>query len=96
MATSDLPLTATAQTFPAPLHHGYACLSAPSAAHVRVMLVLFCSSLLLKEHDFIPLDEAIFYFFAAVGTGSRVRRSILLLFVPLVLGCTGISFSCAS
>lgn len=31
------------------------------------MLGLFCSSVLLKEHDDIPLDEAIFYVFAAVG-----------------------------
>lgn len=32
------------------------------------MLVLFCSSVLLKEHDFIPADEIIFYVFAAVGS----------------------------
>ncbi|CAM9206588.1 unnamed protein product [Ectocarpus fasciculatus] len=30
-----------------------------------VMLVLFCSSVLLKEPDFIPRDEVIFYVFAA-------------------------------
>ncbi|CAM9397930.1 unnamed protein product [Ectocarpus fasciculatus] len=30
-----------------------------------VMLVLFCSSVILKQHDFIPWDEAIFYVFAA-------------------------------
>ncbi|CAM9252147.1 unnamed protein product, partial [Ectocarpus sp. 8 AP-2014] len=30
-----------------------------------VMLVLFCSSVLLKEPDFIPRDEVIFYIFAA-------------------------------
>ncbi|CAM9267068.1 unnamed protein product [Ectocarpus sp. 4 AP-2014] len=31
-----------------------------------VMLVLFCSSVILKQHDFIPWDEAIFYVFTAV------------------------------
>ncbi|CAM9807163.1 unnamed protein product [Ectocarpus sp. 6 AP-2014] len=30
-----------------------------------VMLVLFCSSVILKQHDFIPWDEAIFYVFTA-------------------------------
>lgn len=30
------------------------------------MLVLFCSSVLLKDPDVVPLDEAIFYVFAAV------------------------------
>ncbi|CAM9233322.1 unnamed protein product, partial [Ectocarpus sp. 12 AP-2014] len=30
-----------------------------------VMLLLFCSSVLLKEHDFVPWEEAIFYVFAA-------------------------------
>ena len=30
------------------------------------MLVLFCSSVLLKEHDSVPPEEAIFYVFAAV------------------------------
>eukprot|EP00752_Nemacystus_decipiens_P011859 g10519.t1 len=30
-----------------------------------VMLVLFCFSVLLKEHDTVPLDEAVFYVFAA-------------------------------
>lgn len=34
----------------------------------RVMLVLFCSSVLLKKHDVIPTDEIIFYVFAAVST----------------------------
>lgn len=35
------------------------------------MLALFCSSVLLKEPDFIPRDEIIFYVFAAV------RRPVL-------------------
>eukprot|EP00903_Cladosiphon_okamuranus_P014653 g13587.t1 len=30
-----------------------------------VMLVLFCSSVLLKQHDVVPPDEAIFYVYAA-------------------------------
>lgn len=37
----------------------------------RVMLGLFFSSVLLKEHDFIPAAEVIFYVFAAVRTGTR-------------------------
>ena len=35
------------------------------------MLVLFCSSVLLKETHFIPADEVIFYVFTAVGVASQ-------------------------
>lgn len=37
------------------------------------MLGLFCSSVLLKEHDFVPFDEVIFYIFTAVGLTSLAR-----------------------
>eukprot|EP00903_Cladosiphon_okamuranus_P014652 g13586.t1 len=38
-----------------------------------VMLSMFCSSVLLKEHDFVPFDEVIFYVF----TAGMVCREIL-------------------
>lgn len=40
----------------------------PSTSCARVMLVLFCSSVLLKKHDVIPFDEATFYVFTAVSS----------------------------
>lgn len=37
-----------------------------STCCARAMLVLFCTSVLLKEHNRIPVDEVIFYVFTLV------------------------------
>lgn len=49
-----------------------------SALSTRAMLVLFTSSVLLKDHAVVPASEVTFYVFAAVRFALRSYRSWLL------------------